>query len=58
MQLNTKTSTIGTTQHLGIRVYTDTLDEIDRIADKLNVKRSVIVRHAINEFIDTLKGEA
>ncbi len=57
MNLNIKTSETGTKELVGVRMYTDTINQIDTVADKLNVKRSVIIRHAINEFLDSYTGE-
>jgi len=57
MQLNTKTSETGVTEHVGFRLYTDVIAAIDEVAKENKVKRSVIIRHAINEFLDTYKGE-
>jgi len=43
-------------EYLGMRIYTDTMDEIRKVAKENNVKKSVIVRHALNEFLDSLRG--
>lgn len=57
MYLNMKTVKDGASEIIGLRMYSETVKELDAICDELNVKRSVIMRHAINEFIDNYKGE-
>jgi len=52
MKLNVRTAENGTKEHIGLRLYAATVVEIDAIAEKLNVKRSVIIRHALNNFLD------
>ena len=54
MQLNLKTSESGTTEHIAFRLYTEATAQVDELADKLNVKRSVVLRHIINEYFDKL----
>lgn len=57
MRLNIRTPKDATKEYLGLRVYGETLAEIEVLAARLNVKKSVLVRHAINEFLDSM-GEA
>lgn len=57
MKLNVRTSETGTTEHVGIRLYTDTVEKLDSICKEKNIKRSVLIRHAINEFLDGLEVE-
>lgn len=39
-------------EFVGVRMYTETIDRLDILATKYNVKRSAIIRHALNEFLD------
>ena len=53
MKLNIRTpETSSETEHVGLRLYSDTVKELDEMATKLNVKRSVLIRHAIHEMLD------
>ncbi len=56
LQLNLRTSATGVMDHAGVRLYTDTLKDLDDIADRYNVTRSVLIRHALNEFLDSVGG--
>jgi len=56
MKLNVRTSK-SDTSFVGVKIYDETLAELDAIGEKVGIKRSALLRHALNEFLDNYEGE-
>lgn len=56
MLLNMRTSESGESEVIGIRMYTEIVQELDELCKEKKVKRSVMLRHIINEYLDA-QGE-
>lgn len=55
MQLNLKSSTTGDDEVIGFRLYKETVDELNAICKEHKLRRSVLLRHIVNEYLDGVK---
>tara|TARA_R110002096_G_scaffold149991_3_gene311712 strand:- start:4010 stop:4177 length:168 start_codon:yes stop_codon:yes gene_type:complete len=55
MQLNLKSSTTGDDEVIGFRLYKETVEALDLICKENKLKRSVLLRHIVNEYLDGVK---
>ena len=53
-KLNVRTSK-ASAQHVGLKLFADTISEIDECASEMGVLRSAMIRHIINEYLDGKK---